>query len=64
MLRMIVYCQSLNFCADVYAFFLSSLGADSYYPLGAPELSDNRLECFMPIIPLITRSHPKEHAKC
>ena len=30
-------------CAEVYAFFLKSLGVDSNYPPGGPELSDNGL---------------------
>lgn len=35
--RVVVYCRSLNVCADVYAFFLNDLGVDSYYPPGAPQ---------------------------
>ena len=30
-------------CSDLYVYFLSKLGKDSYYPLGAPEVSDHRL---------------------
>ena len=41
--RVVVYCRSLNVCADVYAFFLSNIRVDSYYPPGASQLSDNRL---------------------
>lgn len=41
--RVIVYCRSLNTCADLYAFFLSYLGENSYYPLGSDKVSDNRL---------------------
>ena len=43
MSRVIIYCRSLNVCADLYAFFLTSLGEESYYPLDAPKVSDNRL---------------------
>ena len=41
--RVIVYCRDLNTCADLYAHFNFELGELSYHPLGAPELSDNRL---------------------
>ena len=41
--RVIVYCQSLNTCSDLFAHFLYSLGPSSYYPPGAAELSENRL---------------------
>ena len=41
--RVIIFCRSLNMCAGVYAIFLSSLGVDSYYPPGAPDLSGNKL---------------------
>lgn len=41
--RVIVYCRSLNMCADLYAHFHSELGSLSYYPTDAPHLSDNRL---------------------
>ena len=41
--RIIIYCRSLNLCADLYAFFLTSLGEDSYYPPGAAKISDNRV---------------------
>ena len=30
-------------CADLYAFFLSCLGDESYYPPDALKISDNRL---------------------
>ncbi len=30
--RLIVYCQSLNMCADLYAHFHFELGSSSYYP--------------------------------
>lgn len=41
--RLIIYCRSLNLCADLYCFFLEHLGDNSYYPPGAPKVSDNRL---------------------
>lgn len=41
--RVIVYCQSLNMCSDLYAHFLLELGLASYHPNGAPQLSDFRL---------------------
>lgn len=41
--RVIVYCRSLDICADLYAHFHYELGELSYYPPGAPKLSDNRL---------------------
>ena len=41
--RVIVYCQSLNTCSDLFAHFLFHLGPASYYPTGAAEVSDNRL---------------------
>ena len=41
--RVIVYCRSLNMCADLYEYFHSSLGSSSYYPSGAKHVSDNRL---------------------
>ena len=41
--RVIVYCQSLNTCSDLFAHFLFHLGPASYYPPGSAEVSDNRL---------------------
>ena len=41
--RVIIYCRSLNMCADLYAHFLYTLGGNSYYPHGAPALCENRL---------------------
>ena len=41
--RVIVYCQSLNTCSDLFAHFLFCLGTMSYYPSGAAELCENRL---------------------
>lgn len=40
--RVIVYCRSLDMCADLYAHFLFTLGDMAYYPTGAKEVSDNR----------------------
>ena len=39
----IIYCQSLNVCSDLFAHFLYCLGATSYYPAGAVQLCENRL---------------------
>ena len=41
--RAIVYCRSLNTCADLYAFFHFELGEKAYFPDGAVKISDNRL---------------------
>lgn len=41
--RVIVYCRSLDMCAELYAHFLHELGEGSYYPPGAPQISDHRL---------------------
>ena len=41
--RVLVYCQSLDTCADLYAHFHYELGEASYYPPGSPHLSDYRL---------------------
>ena len=41
--RIIIYCRSLNMCAELYAHFLYTLGEKSYYPRGALELCENRL---------------------
>lgn len=42
--RVLVYCRSLNTCADLYAHFCYELGEDgSYYPENAEHISDNRL---------------------
>ena len=39
----IVYCRTLDICADLYAHFHFELGDGSYYPPGAETVSDNRL---------------------
>ena len=41
--RILVYCQSLDTCSDLYAHFHHELGDASYYPPGSPHLSDYRL---------------------
>ena len=42
--RVLIYCRSLNTCADLYAHFCYELGEDgSYYPESAEHISDNRL---------------------
>ena len=39
--RVLVYCQSLDTCADLYAHFHYELGEASYYPPGSPHLSEH-----------------------
>ena len=41
--RVIVYCQSLNMCSELFAHFLYELGEMSYYPSSTSQVSDNRL---------------------
>ena len=41
--RVLVYCQSLDTSADLFAHFLYELGESSYYPPGSPHLSEYRL---------------------
>ena len=41
--RLIVYCRSLDMCANLYAHFHLMLGDKSYYPPGSPALSDHQL---------------------
>ncbi len=41
--RVIVYCRSLDMCSTLYAHFHYELGAASYHPPGASQISDNRL---------------------
>ena len=41
--RVLVYCQSLDTCADLYAHFHAELAEASYYPPGSPHLSNYRL---------------------
>ena len=42
-IRTIVYCQSLDTCANLYIHFHSKLGDAIYFPTGADNTSDNRL---------------------
>ena len=55
-LRVIIYCKSLNMCADLYAHFLYELGSMSYYPPGAEETASNRpyLRISLICLPLTT----------
>ncbi len=41
--RVLIYCQSLNMCSDLYAHFRYELGDQSYYPPGADKLAANRI---------------------
>ena len=41
--RVLVYCQTLDMCSDLYAHFHYELGEASYHPPGSPHLSDHRL---------------------
>ena len=41
--RVLVYCRSLDMCANLYAYFLYHLGDESYHPVGSEKISDNRL---------------------
>ena len=41
--KVVVYCQSLDMCASLYAHFLRYLQDASYYPPGVEQVSDNRL---------------------
>lgn len=41
--RVLVYCRTLDMCADLYAHFHYELGDQSYYPPEAKKISDNRL---------------------
>ena len=41
--RVIVYCRTVDICADFYAHFHFELGDGSYYPPGTERISDNRL---------------------
>jgi len=55
--RVIVYCRSLDMCADLYAHFHYELGIDSYYPPGADAISDN---CLFGMFHANTPQHNKE----
>ena len=41
--RMLVYCQSFDMCAELYANFHHELQEASYYPRDSERISDNRL---------------------
>ena len=41
--RVIVYCRTLDMCANLYAHFHYELGDSSYYLPGSEKISDNRL---------------------
>lgn len=41
--RTLIYCRSLDMCANLYAHFHFELGDDSYYPAQSDHISDNRL---------------------
>ena len=41
--RMIVYCRSVDMCADLYSHFHYELGEASYHPPGSPHLCEHRL---------------------
>ena len=41
--RVLVYCQSLDMCASLFAHFLYCLQDASYHPTSAEQISDNRL---------------------
>ena len=41
--RVIVYCNTLLTCAELFDYFSYEMGISRYYPPGAPELSVNRL---------------------
>ena len=55
--RVIVYCRTLDVCADLYAQFHFELGDGSYYPPGAERVSDNR---FFGMFHANTPQHNKE----
>ena len=44
-MHVIIYCKSLNVCADLYAHFLYELGSIKYYPPGTEETASNHLVC-------------------
>ena len=41
--RIIIYCRSLDMCADLYEYFQDALQHQSYYPLSAEHVASNRL---------------------
>ena len=42
-LRVVVYCRTFMICADLFSRCSYEMEKSLYYPLSAPELSDNRL---------------------
>lgn len=55
--RVIVYCQSIDTCSDLFAHFLDVLGSASYFPHGAAELSEN---CLFGMYHSCTPQHNKD----
>ena len=55
--RVIVYCRTLDMCANLYAHFHYWLGDSSYYPPGSEKISDNR---FFGMYHANTPEHNKE----
>lgn len=41
--RVLVYCHSLDMCSQLFAHFNYEMGEASFYPPGAPHLSENRI---------------------
>ena len=41
--RLLIYCRSLDMCSSLFAHFIYALGENSYFPVGANRVSDNRL---------------------
>lgn len=41
--RVLIYCQSLSMCSDLFAHFNFELGEDSFYPPGSAHVSEHRL---------------------
>ena len=41
--RVVIYCQSLNVCSDLYSHFLFELGDQAYYPTCSEKIPENRL---------------------
>ena len=55
--RVIVYCRTLDVCADLYAHFHFELGDGSYFPPEAERISDN---CLFGMFHANTPQHNKE----
>ena len=41
--RVLIYCQTVDMCVELYAHFRDELRDASYYPRGSPELCEHRL---------------------